>query len=86
MADKNRFISPKQVAGARAMIGWTQIDLASRAGVGRSTVKEYEAGNITPHPHNLAKIQKAIEGAGVHPLHEDEWGGEGVRFFKGTPE
>lgn len=79
MDEKPQSISSKQCAAARALLGWTQGELAQKAGVGLSTVKGLEAGGHI-HRSNSEKIQTAIEGAGVYPQHADIWGGEGVRF------
>lgn len=75
-------ISPGQTRAARALLGWSQTELAERAGVGRSTVDKLERGEGKPKADFVAAIQRAIEAAGVHPIHEDQWGGEGVRKAK----
>lgn len=75
-------ISRNQMAGARAMLGWKQEDLAEKAGVSVSTVKDFEAGRRQPRTPSLEKIQKAIEQAGIAPIDPDRWGGEGVRFVR----
>lgn len=82
MVDKETLISARQVVASRGMLNWTQEMLAERAGVGRSTVKDYEAGRVTPRAGTLKKIQSAFERSGLRPLHADVWGGEGVRFEK----
>lgn len=58
-------MSPEQVRAARGWLGWSQKDLASKAKVGLSTVKDYENGNRRPIANNLGAIQRALEGAGV---------------------
>lgn len=75
-------ISREQVAGARAMLGWKQSDLADRAGVSVSTIKDYEAGRRTPREDSLKRIQDALETAGIRPINADAWGGQGVRFLE----
>lgn len=74
-------ISPAQTRGARNMLGWTQAELAEKAGVGLSTVKKLESGQNV-RPAFVECVQRAIEDAGVRPINADEWGGEGVRFVK----
>ncbi len=77
----NGIISPAQVAGARGMLGITQAELAERAHVGLSTVRNYEAGRtVRKGPRGL--IQREIERGGILPIGADAWGGEGVRFRK----
>jgi ribosome-binding protein aMBF1 (putative translation factor) len=58
-------MSPEQVRAARGWLGWSQKDLADRAKVGLSTVKDYENGSRKPIANNLGAIQGALEIAGV---------------------
>lgn len=61
-------IAPEQCRSGRAWLGWSQHDLAQRASVGLSTVKDFENGNRTPIANNLGAIQRALETAGVRPV------------------
>ena len=58
-------MSPEQCRAARAWLNWTQQELAHRAGVGLSTVRDFEKGERTPIPNNLAAIRRVIEEAGI---------------------
>ncbi len=58
-------MSPEQVRAARNWLAWTQAELAEKAKVGLSTVKDYESGKRTPIANNIEAIQKALESAGV---------------------
>jgi ribosome-binding protein aMBF1 (putative translation factor) len=58
-------MSPEQVRAARGWLGWSQSDLAKRASVGLSTLKDFENGNRTPIANNLNAIQRALEAAGI---------------------
>ncbi|MEZ0221947.1 MAG: helix-turn-helix transcriptional regulator [Tardiphaga sp.] len=49
----------------RALLGWSQDDLARRAGVQRQVVSSYENGTRTPHPANLECLVRALREAGV---------------------
>jgi transcriptional regulator with XRE-family HTH domain len=58
-------MSPEQCRAARGWLGWTQQELARRSGVGLSTVRDFEKGERTPIPNNLAALRRAFEVAGV---------------------
>jgi transcriptional regulator with XRE-family HTH domain len=58
-------MSPEQARAARSWLGWTQAELAERARVGLSTVKDYEGTKRVPILHNLEAIQRALENAGM---------------------
>jgi len=59
----NERMSPEQCRAARAWLGWSQQDLAKRAKVGLSTVKDFENGSRTPIANNLGAMQQALEAA-----------------------
>lgn len=58
-------ISQEDVRAARALIQWSQGDLAKAASVGVSTIADFEKGMRTPIANNLDAIRRAFEGAGV---------------------
>lgn len=58
-------MSPEQVRAARNWLAWTQAELAERAKVGLSTVKDYESAKRTPIANNLEAIQRALEAGGI---------------------
>ncbi len=58
-------MSPEQVRAARNWLAWTQAELATRASVGISTVKDYEGGKRTPIANNLEALKKALESGGI---------------------
>lgn len=58
-------MSPEQMRAARSWLAWTQAELAAKANVGLSTVKDYESGKRTPIANNLEAMQKALEEAGM---------------------
>ncbi|MCG8505444.1 MAG: helix-turn-helix domain-containing protein [Sphingomonadales bacterium] len=72
-------ISPKQSKAARALLGWTQGQLAETAGVGISTVRDFELGQRKPIARNRAAILNAFEAAGIEFI-SPNGGGPGVRL------
>ncbi len=65
-------ISPEQCRAARAWLGWAQPELAKRAKVGLSTVRDFETGTRTPIGNNRQAIQGAFETVGVVFLHDGD--------------
>jgi transcriptional regulator with XRE-family HTH domain len=61
-------LTPKHVRAARALMAWSQQDLAKSAGVAISTVADFERGQRTPVANNAQAIRGALEGAGVRFL------------------
>lgn len=70
-----------QCRAARALLEWTQDQLAEAASVSKKTLADFEAGKRTPYDRTLADIQKALEGAGIQFIPENG-GGAGVRHSK----
>jgi transcriptional regulator with XRE-family HTH domain len=58
-------LTPRQVRAARALLTWSQQDLAKRAGIAVSTVADFERGQRTPVPNNAEAIRVALEKAGI---------------------
>jgi len=72
----------EQLRAARGLLGWSQSELAKRAGLSLPTVKRLEGG-FGPRVSEDArgKLQRAIETAGIEFIDENG-GGLGVRFRK----
>jgi transcriptional regulator with XRE-family HTH domain len=81
---KRRVLTGPQIRAARALLGWSTTDLAKRAGLALSTVQRADAAPDVPRvsAHSLAKIQAAIEEAGVIFLEvgDTRAGGRGGRL------
>ncbi len=58
-------MKPEQSRAARGWLGWTQTELADKANVGLSTVKDFENGSRTPIANNLEAMQRALEACGI---------------------
>ena len=54
-----------QAKAARALLGWSQTDLAREAKVGPSTVADFERGQRNPVANNLTAMREALERQGV---------------------
>lgn len=64
-------LTVEQCRGARAMLGWSQDELAKAANVARQTVADFERGARIPIANNLISIGRALEGAGIEFLPEN---------------
>jgi hypothetical protein len=60
-------VSSCQIKAARAMLGWSAIELANRSGVGSASIKRYEVQDGVPvaNTKNLMAIRNTLENAGV---------------------
>jgi transcriptional regulator with XRE-family HTH domain len=71
-----------QIKAARALLGWKQEDLAIASGVSLAGLTNIERGTADPRAKTLAKIQDALERAGLEIIHKGDGKGEGLRFAK----
>jgi predicted transcriptional regulator len=76
-------VSIRQVKAARALLGWSQDDLAAAAEVSIPTIKRLEAsdGLLGGRAGTTTKIVGALSSAGVQFIDENG-GGAGVRLRK----
>jgi transcriptional regulator with XRE-family HTH domain len=74
-------LTPEQSRAARGLVEWSQDELATRAHLGLSTIRDFEKGRRVPTTNNLAAIKRALEAAGVVFIPENG-GGPGVRLKK----
>jgi len=74
-----------QIRAGRALLGWSQSQLASAAGVGLATLQRIEQseGVVKGKFATVLKVQTALEQAGIH-FTDDEAGEIGVRLQIGT--
>jgi len=74
-------VSTRQIKAARALLAWSQDDLAAKSGVSIPTIKRLEAvdGIFGGSLQTGEKIRWALEKAGVEFL-DGNGGGPGVRL------
>jgi transcriptional regulator with XRE-family HTH domain len=78
-------LTPAQCRAARALIDWSQTELAEASNLGLSTIKNFEVGRTVPTVNNLAAIRTALEAAGVEFI-PPNGSGAGVRLRKEPPK
>ena len=71
-------ISPEQCRAARSWLGWNQQELAERAKISLSTVRDFELGKRRPITNNLDAMQEALEAGGIRLLFTDEGEAAGI--------
>jgi DNA-binding XRE family transcriptional regulator len=54
-----------QVRAARALLGWSQGDLAERAGISKQSVNRIESGNMDARLSTVSAMGEAFRSAGV---------------------
>ena len=76
-------VTTRQIKAARALLGWSQADLARYSGVSEPTIARLEAadGDLGGREDTVQKIRHAIETAGIQ-FFEENGGGEGARLRK----
>ena len=73
-------LSPEQSRAGRAWLEWSQEQLAERANVSLSTVRDFEKGRRTPIANNLAALGGALAKAGVRPVFAADGKPAGIAF------
>ena len=71
-------MSPEQCRAARAWLNWSQDELARKAQVSNSTVRDFEAGRRLPITNNLSAMRRALEDAGVRLVFGDDGAATGI--------
>ncbi|OQP87589.1 transcriptional regulator [Rhizobium rhizosphaerae] len=74
-------INAEQCRAARALLGWSQDQLAASSKVAKATIANFESGKRTPYERTLADLRGSLEAAGVVFIPENG-GGAGVRLAK----
>src|ERR1700674_2670842 len=64
-------MTPEQSRAGRGWLGWSQTELARRANVSLSTVRDFETGKRTPIANNIAAMRREIEAGGIRLLFDE---------------
>ena len=72
-------ISAAQCRAARAMLNWSQDELATNAQVSRATIADFERQGREPIRNNIFSIVSAFEASGIEFIQDGDLG-SGVRF------
>jgi predicted transcriptional regulator len=78
-------MTPEQCRAARAWLDWSQTELAEKAQIGLSTLKDFEAGKREPIANNRKAIEAVLarEGFGFPvALDGDEIYASGITYSK----
>ena len=73
-------MNSSQCRAARALLKWSQTQLAEASGVALSTVADFEIDKREPRSDNLTAIRRALEDAGVEFIPAKSGKGVGVRL------
>jgi predicted transcriptional regulator len=72
-------ITARQIRAARALLGWSQQELADRALLSRNAVAQVERGEVDPRTSTLQAVRRVLEKGGVIFVAASGRLGEGVR-------
>ena len=67
-------MTPEQCRAARALLGWSQSDLAKRSKVSISAIRNFERGMTMPVVNNLDALKRAVEAGGVVLINDGKLG------------
>ena len=74
-------ITSRQIKAARALLGWSQQELADRAIVSANAVIRLERGTVDSRMSTLTAVQRALAKGGIEFIAADAKG-EGVRLSR----
>ncbi len=78
-------VVPAQIRAGRALLNWSQEELAREAGVGLSSVRDIENAKRASDTGTIADVRRALENAGILFVAGEEDAGPGVRLGAGRP-
>jgi predicted transcriptional regulator len=75
-------ISPRQIRAARALLDWSQQELADKAIISLNALTRLERAQVDPRVSTVTAVERALNKAGVEFIAEEPTRGEGVRLTK----
>jgi len=78
-------IIPAQIRAGRALLDWSQDDLAKAADVALTSVRDIESQKRPPDSSTATAVRRAIENEGIEFLSGTGEFGPGVRFIANRP-
>jgi transcriptional regulator with XRE-family HTH domain len=78
-------LTPSQCRAARALLDWSQQNLAEYSKIGNATIRNFEGGKSVPQHATLDVLRRCFEAAGVMFINGSYSGsgGPGVRLAVG---
>ncbi|HLO76593.1 MAG TPA: helix-turn-helix domain-containing protein [Magnetospirillum sp.] len=73
-------ISARQIRAARALLGWSQQELADKAIISVNAIRRLEGAQVDARMSTVAAVKAALEAAGIEFQFADATRGEGVRL------
>ena len=67
-------MTPAQCRAARALIGWSQDELATASKVAKATIANFELAKRAPYERTLNDLRASLEAAGVEFTNGDQPG------------
>ena len=74
-------LSPRQIKAARALLGWSQRELADRAIVSPNALTRLEKGQVDSRMSTMDAVEKALRKGGIEFIPAGDKG-EGVRLSR----
>jgi hypothetical protein len=81
----SEYVIPAQIRAARALLDWSQEELAGKANVALTSVRDLEAERRAAESTTVGKVRDALENAGVIFIRGSDLEGPGVRLAGERP-
>jgi len=79
-------ISGAQVKAARALLNWSQEDLAENASLTMTPISRMERGVVSTRKGTMKLIAMALEEVGIEFINEEGWVGVKLKLNQGLPQ